>query len=199
MNIKKVFFSLRELKNTILTLAVIDFGTTSVNIAFYSFAFDTLKVTSGYWGLMLSILYGMNLVSMLLLMCCKKWFSKAGTGMTNLLLAVVSCVWCYYSFSGNRLYILIGAAIEGLCLSLMNTLLTTDILENTKKEYIARVTGIRVLTSNLAKLLAIGSSYVLMLFIEPKFVFITSASILLIYLIYRINPVKKSIGVLYIR
>ncbi|OPX90262.1 MAG: Major Facilitator Superfamily protein [Pelotomaculum sp. PtaB.Bin104] len=187
LSVKKYFFRLKGLKNTILTLAVIDFGTTSVNIAFYSFAFDTLKVSSSYWGLMLSILYGMNLFSMLLLMCFKKWFSRFSRGITYLMLAIVSCVWCYYCFSNNILYILVVVAIEGICLSLVNTLLTTDILENTKKEYIARVTGIRLLTSNCAKLLGICSSYVFMLFYRPRFVFVASAFIMLIYLMYRIN------------
>jgi hypothetical protein len=181
----KYSFSLVQLKRAILTLAVIDFGTVSVNIAFYSFAFDTLHVTSNYWGLLLSVLYGMNVLSMLLLLKQKKRFEINPMIITHLLIVAMTFVWVYYSMSYNQLYLLIGVAAEGLCSSLSNTLLVTSILETAKKEYTARVMSIRDLISNIFKVTGIGLTYVLMKCFKADFIFIMSASVVFTYAVYQ--------------
>jgi hypothetical protein len=185
----KYCLGLQTLRRVISTLAVIDFGMICVNIAFYSLAFDYLKVTSRCWGLFLSVLYGMNFFSMLLLIRYKKWFEKHPIIIANLL-TVVSLVWCLYSMTDNLIYILLGVAFEGLSLSICNTLLITKILETAKKEYIARVMGIRDLVSNFAKLMGIGLTYLSLKFFRPNFIFVISAFILFIYTIFRAGSLK---------
>lgn len=174
-----------RLKYLILTLSVIDFGIISVNIAFYSLAFDSLKVTNSYWGMLLSLLYGMNLFAMLLLIRYKKGFKRHPFSAVQILLPAISLVWFFYSTTSNQAYLLAGVAAEGLCLSLCNTLLLTGILETAKTSYAARVMGIRDLTSNAAKLAGIGTTYLLMMRFNQNIVFISSAAVILLLAVAR--------------
>jgi MFS family permease len=159
-----------------VTLAALDFGAVAVNLAFYAYAFDELKVTTGYWGLMLSILYGMNLVSMAVLMRFKKYFqSRAVLLKAAVCILAVSAVWCFYSLTGNPALILLGAALEGLFTSLSTTLLTTALMQSAGERFTARVMSVRDLLSNALKLAGAGMTYVMLLYFKPPFVFSVSA------------------------
>ncbi len=73
---------------------------TAVNIAFYSLAFDALHVTSSYWGMLLSLLYGMNLFAMLILNRGRGFFKKHAGAAVRLCMAVIALMWlCYGSLS----------------------------------------------------------------------------------------------------
>ena len=165
------------LRKAILLLAALDFGTVSVNIAFYSLAFDTLQVSSGAWGVLLSVLYGMNLVSMLLLLRFKKDFRINPLLKAPLLLMAVALSWLYYSVTRNPLLLLAGAAVEGLCGSLLSVMLLTHIQETSRQDYMARVTGTRELFSNIAKITGVGLTYLLMIYYGINVIFLINASL----------------------
>lgn len=174
-------FKTPPLRRAILTTAFMDFGTICVNIAFYSLAFDTMNVTSAYWGFLLSVLYGMNLFSMMILIRFRKYFSGNSLIIPQFLLIGVSFVWYFYSVARNSLYLLIGVASEGLCISICNTLLMTCILENARKYCTARVVGVKDLASNISKLLGIAYTYLFLKFLGVSGIFISCSLIIFTY------------------
>jgi MFS family permease len=169
------------LKRTILTLAVFDFGAVSVNIAFYALAFDKLHVSSGYWGLLLSVLYGMNLIAAALLLRNKKSFRKDTMLKANLLMIAVAAVWFFYSRASHLLVILAGIAAEGLCSALITTVLVARLLEEAHHDYTARVMGVRDLCSNVFKLVGIGATTMLLRRVEVGSVFMLVAAAVFIF------------------
>lgn len=188
----RICFNNKLLRKVILTAAVIDYCTIAVNIAFYSFAFDYMKVSSGYWGAYLSILYGMNIVSMLILMRYKSFFRKKEIASINVLLFCLSAVWLFYSAMQSRIFVLAAGAVEGICNSLCVTLITTCILENSKKGYTARIFGVQYVLSSFAKLLGAVFTYTLLRRFSFRFIFISSAAIIAAYAFCAIlTPAEK--------
>lgn len=177
----RICFKNKLLRKVILTAAVIDYCTIVVNIAFYSFAFDYMKVSSGYWGAYLSILYGMNIVSMLILMRYKSFFRKKEIASINVLLFCLSAVWLFYSATQSRVLVLAAGAVEGICNSLCVTLITTCILENSKKGYTARIFGVQYVLSSFAKLIGAVFTYAMLRRLSFRFIFISSAAIIAAY------------------
>lgn len=170
----------RGLGSLILTLAVLDFGMTAVNIAFYSLAFDTLRVGSAYWGMLLSLLYGMNLFAMLLLSRARGFFKKHAGAAASLGMAVISLTWLCYGTLPVRRVLPLCTAAEGLSLSLCGTLLLTNLLQRARGDYVGRIMGIRDLTGNLSKLAGIGLTFVLTRSFDRDAVFLFSAAVLLL-------------------
>ena len=52
------------IRKVILISTITSLLIASINAAFYSFAFDILKVNNSLWGIMMSLFYGTNLISM---------------------------------------------------------------------------------------------------------------------------------------
>lgn len=192
----KYCFKSNSLKKTIFTLAALDFGTVAVNIAFYSLAFDKLHVTSGHWGLLLSVFYGMNVFSMAFLYRCKALARGDSTRKIQLLLLAVTFVWFFYSFANQFHYILVGAAIEGFCSSLVSTALVTRIQENARKDFMARVLSIRDLCSSVSKIAGIGLAYLLMASFGVRTIFAVSAVLVLLFIVFQLRnkPAEKKVG-----
>jgi hypothetical protein len=170
----------RRLRGLVLTLAVLDFGMTAVNIAFYSLAFDALRVTSAYWGVLLSLLYGMNLFAMLILNRARGFFKKHAGAAARLCMAVISLMWLCYGTLPVRTVLPLCTAAEGLCLSVCGALLLTAVLESARADCVGRVMGIRDLTGNLSKLSGIGMTFILTRRFSRDAVFFTSAAVLLL-------------------
>ena len=187
-------FGNAPVRRAVLTLAVVDFGTVSVNIAFYSFAFDTLKVTSAYWGLLLSVLYGMNIFAMLFLMRRQKKLTARPFVTAGLSLVLVASAWAFYATTRSLPAILIGAAAEGFGSALVSTLLVTTMLKASRQDWAARVTGARDLCSYAAKLLGIGFTYGLMRLTGVRTVFLAGAGVLLVCALIQI-PRREVFGV----
>lgn len=162
----------------------------SINIAFYSFAFDSLKVSSESWGILMSIIYGMNFFAMLLFLRFDGWFNKYSSAILKTLLFALSAVWFFYSITSSVLDIYAAEAVEGLSLSICNTLLLTSILKSAKKEFSARVLGIRDFILNISKLISVGSTYIFSVGFNSKFIFKLDAVIMLIYGAYNLIDSK---------
>jgi DHA3 family macrolide efflux protein-like MFS transporter len=173
-------FGNADIRRAVLTLAAFDFGGVSVNIAFYAFAFDTLKVSASYWGILLSVLYGMNVFAMLFLTRYRNALGRRPFAAANGFLVLTALVWCFYASTRSQNAILAGAAAEGFCTSLGSTLLVTAMLKASRPDYTARVSGVRDLCSCAAKLLGIGLTSVLMTLFSAPVVFAAGASAVLL-------------------
>ena len=185
-------FSEKSIRRAVLTLSVVDCGTVSVNIAFYAYAFDTLKVTSAYWGLLLSVLYGMGIFAMLFLLRRQKALTRNAFATADLCIILMALAWSFYALTRNTQALLAGAAVEGFFTSLGTTLLVTTMLKSSRQDYTARVTGVRDMCSYASKLIGIGLTYGLMSLCGTESVFFTGAAVLLLSVAVRtIRPIPN--------
>lgn len=179
----------RDLKDALAALTVFDFGTVCVNLAFYALAFDELGLTSGFWGLMLSVLYGMSLLAMAVLNRRPGAFRGRHIESGVRFLPLVALVWSVYSAATERPAILLCAGVEGFAAAMATTLLTTALLEEAGYEYAARVTGVRDALSSFAKAAGALLTYGLMRRVRPGFVFSSGSALLfafsILFLVWR--------------
>ena len=92
----------------------------------------------------------------------------------------------------SRIFVLAAGAVEGICNSLCVTLITTCILENSKKGYTARIFGVQYVLSRFAKLLGAVFTYTLLRRFSFRFIFISSAAIIAAYAFCAIlTPAEK--------
>ena len=91
-------------------------------------------MTSAYWGLLLSVLYGMNVVAMLFLMRCRTALTRFPFAAAELSLMLSALAWIFYALTQNQRAILAGAAVEGFGGALASTLLVTKMLESSRQD-----------------------------------------------------------------
>jgi len=60
----RYFLARPPIRNITLVNMATNLLIASINVAFYAFAFDVLKVSNSVWGIMMSLFYGANLASM---------------------------------------------------------------------------------------------------------------------------------------
>jgi hypothetical protein len=171
----------RALARAILALTALDFGTVCVNLAFYAYAFDELRVSTPFWGLVLSVLYGMNLVAMACLMRFRKFFRARPVEKAALFLPAVACVWSVYGVSPSPAGILLCAVAEGFASSMSTTLLTTALLDEAGYAFAARVTGVRDVMSAAVKASGAALAFWLLRRVRPGFVFSLGAAALFLF------------------
>lgn len=169
------------LKSVLLITAVIEFSTISVNIAFYSFAFDVLGVSESTWGLILSILYGMSFFSMLLLLLFKKWFDKRSLRIVYGMLIVVSAVWQAYGRLHSVAPVFFLEMAEGLMTATANTLLLSRYLMHADYRFSSRAAGVRDIVISSARLFGVLYTTVILLRYPPSCIFILSSFILSVF------------------
>jgi len=168
----------RGLLRAVLSLTALDFGTACVNLAFYAYAFDELGVSTAFWGLILSVLYGMNLVAMAILMRFKERFRARPDVKGALFLPAVAAVWSVYSISPSPAATVLCAAAEGLAASMCTALFSTVLLDKAGYEFAARVAGVRDVLSAAAKAAGAALTFALMRRVKAGFVFSMSAAVL---------------------
>jgi hypothetical protein len=171
----------RRLVFAILSLTALDFGTVCVNLAFYAYAFDELRISTPFWGLILSVLYGMNLVAMAFLMRFRKFFRTGQIAKAALFLPVVAGVWSVYTVTSGAAGILLCAAAEGFAASVCTTLFGTVLLEEAGYDFAARVTGVRDVLSSAVKAAGAVMTYGLLRYVKAGFVFSLGASTLFVF------------------
>ncbi len=168
---------------------IIGFCTISVNMSFYPFAFDVIKVTGRGWSLMISILYGTNLLAMGLTGYLDK---RCGVGDGRLFyscLAAVSVIWILYAIIRNYALILLLQFIEGSFSAIAGIILVTRFQMITGKKYMARVTGINDVLSSAGKLAGMGCTALLLVKCSFLYVFIACGILLFVFaFLRRIRP-----------
>ncbi|HEX9060720.1 MAG TPA: MFS transporter [Clostridia bacterium] len=169
----------------------ISFGAASINAAFYSFAFDTIGVTGKQWSIILSTLYGTNIIAMFISMLLVKRSKKTSFSYVYILMVAVSGVWFCYSISKSLLTILLLLLVEGTSMSLIGILLSGHLLMECKKSFVARVTAISDLINNSGRLASYILTFVMIGIFKDRTVFLINSIILFVFAAYSL--VKKRI------
>jgi hypothetical protein len=165
------------LRKIIFIGTIICFATTSVNIAFYPFAFNSLKISNKIWGVMMSIFYGANLLAMPISLMGSFKIKTYFKIIIPLLLIVISVIWFSYGSTNKIDLILFLQLAEGTMLSYLNIILISHIQIKSKIDILGRVIGINDFINNLGKVLGIGCTYTLIRTMGPEAVFLFCAII----------------------
>lgn len=144
----------------------------SINAAFYSFAFDILKVNNGLWGIMMSLFYGTNLISMFVSIYFNESIQRMDLLFVYIASIIVSGVWFCYSLANSLSFVMLLQFMEGLLLTLITIFLSTKLQLITKREFIGRIVGINDILNNIGKLLSVGTTYFILRFYSARFIFV---------------------------
>ena len=180
-----------ELRKIILIGTVICFCTTSVNIAFYPFAFDFLKITDNTWGLMMSIFYGASLIAMPITLLVKIKAEIFYKIFIPFLLLIISAIWFSYGNTNGIIYIMCLQLLEGTIFTFINIILTSHLQTRSNKEYLGRVIGINDFTSNFGKIIGILCTYSLLTVTRPGNVFIFCSVVIAAYAFFTLVTVSR--------
>ena len=160
---------------------IIGFCTLSINLSFYPYAFDLLKVTARGWGLMISIYYGTNLIAMLLVRCGEKRLDGHEAKIFYSCLTVTSMIWLLYAFTGNYGVVLLLQLTEGTILAGCGIILASRFQRIIEKRYMARISSLNELFSSIGKLAGMACMVVIMRRLSFSEVFIFSSIIMLLF------------------
>lgn len=160
---------------------IIGFCSLSVNLAFYPFAFDLLKVTARGWGLMITIYYGTNLIAMLLVRCCAKRIEGREAGAFYSSLAIVSLIWLGYAFTGSYAIVLMLQFTEGILIAGCGILLAARFQRIIDKDYMARISALNELLDSVGKLAGMGCMAMILRSFSFSGVFVFSSLIMALF------------------
>lgn len=157
------------------------FCTISVNLAFYPYAFDVLKVTAKGWSLMITVYYGTNLVAMLLVKYLERYFRGMEGRIFYAGLTVVSIIWALYALVTKLANVLLLQFIEGSVIAVCGILIAARFQFITDKGFMARVSGMNDIFLNVGKLTGMGCAVVLTGSFSFGAVFIFNSAILFMF------------------
>jgi hypothetical protein len=160
------------IRKVILISTITSLLIASINAAFYSFAFDILKVNNSLWGIMMSLFYGTNLISMFVSISFNELIQKMDLLFVYAASIIVSGVWFCYSLAGSLPFVLLLQFTEGLLLTLITIFLSTKLQLITRREFIGRIVGINDILNNIGKLLSVGATYFILRFYSARFIFV---------------------------
>ena len=182
------------IRQIIIICTVVSFGSAGINIAFYSLAFDSLRVTSKGWGFMMSIFYGTNLLAMFITMLLQKKMNESPKLFIFLPLICVAGAWFFYGVVEDLGSVLLLQFIEGTAIAICGIVLSTQLQIVTRKSFIARIMGISDVLNSVGKLMGIGCTYAILMFFPFRFVFAVSSLILLVFTVYALIAGQVSRG-----
>ena len=166
---------------------VVGFCTISVNLAFYPFAFDMLRVTAKGWGMMITAYYGASLLAMFIAGQMDVRPGKGGGRPLYIWLGAAAVIWLLYAFSKTYGTVLILQFAEGTMTAAGGIILAARCQVVSDREYMARVTAFSDLMAGLGKLAGMGVTS----FIIGKYsfidVFVTCGILMLIFAINGIS------------
>ncbi len=160
---------------------IIGFCTLCVNLAFYPFAFDLLKVTARGWGLMITIYYGTNLIAMLLVRYFAKRIEGCEAGVFYCSLVTVSLIWLVYAFTGSYAIVLMLQFTEGILIAGCGILLAARFQRIVDKDYMARVSALNELLGSLGKLAGMGCMAIILRSFSFSEIFVFSSMIMALF------------------
>jgi len=180
-----------QVKLIILAGFISGFCIISINMAFYPFAFDTLKMTGKGWSFLISIYYGSNLLSMFLIRFIATKNNYTMWKFISSGYILTSVIWLSYGFTQNICLVYVLQLFEGVILTISGIFLGTLPQVVSAKGYVARVTGINDIVSNTAKIGGLAVSYILMMFESYRSVFYICSIILLSFSISLLYLLRK--------
>ncbi len=164
---------------------VIGLCTISVNLAFYPFAFDVIKVTGKGWSLMITIFYGTNLLAMLLTKHLDKRYGIRDGRLFYSCLTAVSLIWLLYAITRSYAFILLLQFVEGVFAAIAGIILAARFQIITGNQYIARVTSVNDVLSSAGKLIGVGCTAYIASRYSFLYVFILCGALMLVFTFVR--------------
>ncbi len=159
-------------------------GTASVNMTFYSFAFDFLKVSSKSWGIMMSVFYGARLIAMSLSLLFSGQINRRITTSMYICFLSVAIIWFCYGNINNLILIVVLQFLEGTALGLVEILLNSQLQIVSQEDYMARVISINDVINNFGKLFGSLYTYIFIQILSSQSIFILNSMLILVYIIY---------------
>jgi DHA3 family macrolide efflux protein-like MFS transporter len=157
---------------------IIGFCTISVNMSFYPFAFDVIKVTGKGWSLMITIFYGTNLLAMLMTESLDNMNGVRDGRLLYSCLIAVSLIWLLYAAVRSYALILLLQFIEGVFTSIAGIIIAARFQMITGRQFMARVAGMNEVLSSIGKLAGMGCTALILS--EASFIYVfVSCGILL--------------------
>lgn len=177
----KYFKGRPAIRDIVFICALLSFGMVSMNMSFYPFAFDILRVTAKGWSLMLSIFYGTNLAAMAVVPLITR------PGKSNMLpvvffgTAMTGVIWALYAFTRSLAVVLLLQFMEGTILAICGIMLGTLLQTLADKNFIARVSGVSDLISSACKLAAMFFSFMVLKYADYRVIFILDSALLFLF------------------
>ncbi|HEY9061612.1 MAG TPA: MFS transporter [Pseudobacteroides sp.] len=182
----KYFFSVPEIKNLIILSTVICSTGASINIAFFPFVFDTLKITEKQWGLMISVFNGTNFLAMFLAFVLNKKINKRMDVYIIISVITISWIWFFYSITKNLNFILALQFFEGTILAFCSILIGTKLQSSINKNYMARVMSIGDVINNAGRIMGVFLAYLLLGSFAESSVFLLNSILLFSFVFYKV-------------
>lgn len=182
----KYFKSVPQIKNLIFLSTVICSTGASINIAFFPFVFDTLKITERQWGLMISIFNGTNFLAMLLAFLLNKKIDKRMDIYIIISSIAISWIWFFYSITEKLYNILMLQFFEGTILAFCSILIGTRLQSEINKNYMARVMSIGDVINNAGRIIGVFVAYLLLGSFAESSVFLLNAILLFLFVFYKV-------------
>ena len=177
-----------HIKKLILISTILSLNIASINIAFYPFVFDILKIKDKTWGTMMSIFYGSSLFAMYLSINLNAIIKRLDLFFLYFSLIFISLCWLSYGFLEYIPLIMAIQFMEGILTSLFTMVLNSKIQTLTNKDYLARIVAINDIFVNFGKLISAIISYSLLIFLPVQNLFILNFIILFFYGLYLLSP-----------
>lgn len=145
--------AIRELLAASFVLGVC---TISVNLAFYPFAFDTLKVDAKGWSMMITIYYGANLLAMFAAGKMDGSPDRRSGRTFYKCLAAVSLIWLLYAVTRRYALVLLLQFAEGTAIAVSGIILAARLQTAADREYMARSASLSDMMAGAGKLAGMG-------------------------------------------
>ncbi|MDP4181883.1 MAG: MFS transporter [Bacillota bacterium] len=182
----KYFKSVPEIKDIIIISTVICSTASAINIAFFPFVFDTLRISNKEWGIMISVFNGTNFLAMLLSFLFSKNLNKKMNLYIIISVILTSWIWFFYSIV-NELHIILALQFfEGTILAFCGILLGTRLQSLTNKTYLARVMSIGDIISNTGRIMGVALAYLMLGYFSESSVFLLNSALLFAFIFYKI-------------
>lgn len=163
---------------------IMGFGTISVNMAFYPYAFDVLRVTAKGWSLMITLYYGTSLIAVLLVKRLERFIKDTDGKILFAGLMIVPAIWILYAFTARFTAVLVLQFIEGSVISMCGIILSARFQVITDRELMARVSGTNDIFANTGKLAGMGCAAILTKSFSFYSVFIFNGVLLFLFAVY---------------
>ncbi|ABW18390.1 major facilitator superfamily MFS_1 [Alkaliphilus oremlandii OhILAs] len=173
-----------EIKFWIFTGTVLALGTISVNMTFYSFAFDFLKVSNELWAIMISLFYGARFIAMGLSLGLHGRIRKRPMAYVFICFFTVATCWFFYGNIKTVILIMVLQLLEGTALSLFEILLNAQLQTISQKDYVARIFSINDIISNVGQLFGVLCTYVFIHIFSLQRIFMLNAILLFVCILY---------------
>jgi MFS family permease len=179
-----------QIKEFVVLCSFIGAVAASMNIVFYPYAFDVLRVTDRGWGLMMSVFYGTNLFAMFISIFLNKIINKNMMPFIFGTLLLTSLIWFYYGITSDLYVVLVLQFVEGTFLAFSGILLGTKLQTIINKDYMARVMSIGDIIGNIYKLIGVGATCLILTVVTEKQVFFMNSVLLFGFMVYKLVTIR---------